>query len=157
MSLSLSSLSPSYSSYTQLMKLIHTQKQTPHNLLPKLFGELRQRYAARPGGYTRILRTEPKSQYDQGDSAILELVDGPRDLRFAVTAAAVARDRRLGRPSTELTRRNVAKVTRFRPEGASAFQDMVKRVAGLSLGGGARRKDDDGGGEGKGKEEAPAS
>ncbi|KAI1773499.1 ribosomal protein L17 [Hypoxylon cercidicola] len=108
---------------------------TPHALLPKLFGELRKRYAERPGGYTRVLRTEPKSQYDQGDSAILELVDGPRDLRFAMTAAAVARDQRLGRPSNELTLRNRSKVTRFRPGGESAFDSMVEKVAGLRLGG----------------------
>ncbi|KAI1762211.1 ribosomal protein L17 [Hypoxylon sp. FL1150] len=108
---------------------------TPHNLLPKLFGELRKRYAERPGGYTRVLRTEPKSQYDQGDSAILELVDGPRDMRFAMTAAAVARDQRLGRPSNDLTLMNRTKVTRFRPGGNSAFDAMVKRVAGMKLGG----------------------
>lgn len=82
-----------------------------------------------------MLRTEPKSRYDQGDSAILELVDGPRDLRFAMTAAAVARDERLGRPSRELTLLNRAKVTRFRPGGQTAFDDMVRRVAGLRLGG----------------------
>ncbi|KAI0387155.1 ribosomal protein L17 [Hypomontagnella monticulosa] len=107
---------------------------TPHNLLPKLFGELRKRYEARPGGYTRVLRTEPKSQYDQGDSAILELVDGPKDLRFAMTAAAVARDERLGRPSNELTLLNRAKVIRYRPNGQAAFDDMVKRVGKLGFG-----------------------
>lgn len=122
------------------MKIKSNTKQTPHTLLPKLFGELRQRYAQRPGGYTRVLRTEPKSQYDQGDSAILEFVDGPRDLRFAMTAAAVARDEKLGRPSNKLTLLNREKVTRFRPNGKAAFEEMVKRVAGLGLGGGARRK-----------------
>ncbi|KAF3057985.1 54S ribosomal protein L8, mitochondrial [Daldinia childiae] len=107
---------------------------TPHNLLPKLFGELRQRYASRPGGYTRVLRTEPKSRYDQGDSAILELVDGPKDLRFAMTAAAFAREQRLGRPHNALTLLNRQKVTRFRPGGQAAFDEMVKRVEGLRLG-----------------------
>ncbi|KAI0105188.1 ribosomal protein L17 [Hypoxylon sp. NC0597] len=116
---------------------------TPHTLLPKLFGELRKRYAERPGGYTRVLRTEPKSQYDQGASAILEFVDGPRDLRFAMTAATVARDEKLGRPSNRLTLLNRDKVTRYRPNGKAAFEDMVKRVAGLGLGGGARRKLDE--------------
>ncbi|KAI1468090.1 ribosomal protein L17 [Daldinia caldariorum] len=108
---------------------------TPHNLLPKLFGELRQRYASRPGGYTRVLRTEPKSRYDQGESAILELVDGPKDLRFAMTAAAVARDQRLGRPHNQLTLLNRQKVTRYRPDGQAAFDDMVKKVGALRLGG----------------------
>ncbi|KAI1416321.1 ribosomal protein L17 [Hypoxylon sp. FL1857] len=120
---------------------------TPHTLLPKLFGELRRRYAKRPGGYTRVLRTEPKSQYDQGDSAILELVDGPRDMRFAMTAAAVARDERLGRPSNHLTLLNRSKVTRYRRNGKAAFEDMVKRIAGLRLGGGPRKKDAENGAE----------
>ncbi|KAI0164451.1 ribosomal protein L17 [Hypoxylon sp. FL1284] len=106
---------------------------TPQALLPKLFGELRKRYAERPGGYTRVLRTEPVSQYDQGASAVLQLVDGPRDLRFAVTAAAVAQDRRLGREHRPLTLLNRQKVTRFRPGGDAAFDDMVSRVAKLNL------------------------
>src|ERR1700753_1676256 len=41
----------------------------PQLLLPKLFGEFRQRYANRPGGYTRVLRVEPKKE-DQAPSAI---------------------------------------------------------------------------------------
>ncbi|EAQ92429.1 hypothetical protein CHGG_00664 [Chaetomium globosum CBS 148.51] len=106
---------------------------TPHELLPKLFGELRERYAERPGGYTRVLRTEPKDKYNQAPSAILELVDGPKDMRFAMTAAAVARDRSLGKPHTDLTQKNIAKVTRYRREGREAFEAMVGRVEGLKL------------------------
>ncbi|KAI0853189.1 ribosomal protein L17 [Daldinia vernicosa] len=129
---------------------------TPHNLLPKLFGELRQRYADRPGGYTRVLRTEPKSRYDQGDSAILELVDGPKDLRFAMTAAAFAREQRLGRPHNALTLLNRQKVTRFRPGGQAAFDEMVKRVEGLRLGGGGKGTSGRDAGA-QGSAEAPAS
>ena len=102
--------------------------------MPKLFGELRQRYLTRPGGYTRVRRTEPKSQYDQGDSALLQFVDGPRDLRYAITAAAVARDRRLGRESTPLTVLNRTKALRYR--GADAedrFEAMVSRMRALNL------------------------
>ncbi|RYP48618.1 hypothetical protein DL769_011183 [Monosporascus sp. CRB-8-3] len=108
---------------------------TPHDLLPKLFGELRRRYADRPGGYTRVLRTEPKSAYDQGASAVLQLVDGPKDLRYAMTAAAVARDRRLGRPSNELTLLNRDKVLRYRGGKAAedAFERMVERMAAMRL------------------------
>ncbi|KAI0538179.1 ribosomal protein L17 [Xylaria digitata] len=108
---------------------------TPHDLLPKLFGELRKRYLERPGGYTRVLRTEPKSTYNQGASAILEFVDGPKDLRFAMTAAAVARDRALGRKSNELTLKNRSKVLRYRDNGEKAFDDMVKRIGKLDLAG----------------------
>ncbi|WYZ41875.1 hypothetical protein EsH8_V_000770 [Colletotrichum jinshuiense] len=98
---------------------------TPHDLLPKLFGELRERYSERPGGYTRVLRTEPRSTYDQAPSAILELVDGPRDARFMLTAKAVAHDKDQGKRHTELTQKNVAKVTRYRKDGKTAFDDMV--------------------------------
>ncbi|KAI1435175.1 ribosomal protein L17 [Xylaria sp. CBS 124048] len=109
---------------------------TPHDLLPKLFGELRQRYEARPGGYTRVLRTEPKSKYDQGESAILEFVDGPKDIRFAMTAAAVARDRALGRQSTSLTIKNRIKVLRYREPGSDKmFNQMVRQIAKMDLGG----------------------
>lgn len=100
---------------------------TPHDLLPKVFGELRERYAKRPGGYTRVLRTEPRNRYDQAPSAILELLDGPRDIRFAMTAKAVARDMKNGNESTELTLKNKQKVTRYRKDGNQAFDALVKR------------------------------
>ncbi|OAQ61980.1 ribosomal protein YmL8 [Pochonia chlamydosporia 170] len=102
---------------------------TPHVLLPKLFGELRNRYITREGGYTRVVRTEPKNTYDQGESAILEFVDGPKDSRFMMTAKAIARDRLLGRQSTPLTLQNTKKVTQFR--GAQDLEDLVQRFVAL--------------------------
>ena len=101
--------------------------------MPKLFGELRERYLERPGGYTRVLRTEPKNTYDQAPSAILELVDGPKDMRFAMTAAAIARDRNTRHEHSDLTLKNVEKVTRFRKNGARELEDLVSKVRGLGL------------------------
>ncbi|KAK7698867.1 54S ribosomal protein L8, mitochondrial [Diaporthe eres] len=101
---------------------------TPDALLPKLFGELRERYLARPGGYTRVLRTEPKDKADQAPSAILELVDGQRDMRFAMTAATVARDEVLGRDSAHITKMNVKKVTAFRQDGEREFRALVDEI-----------------------------
>jgi hypothetical protein len=75
-----------------------------------------------------VLRTQPKSTYDQAPSAILELVDGRRDMRFAMTAAAVARDRANNTESTDLTLRNMAKVTRFRTDGEAKFDAMVEQI-----------------------------
>ena len=104
--------------------------QTPHELIPKLFGPLRERYANRPGGYTRVLRIEPLKP-DQAPSAILELVDGERDMRFAMTAKTLARMRVRERDGeedvkwTELTERNVKKVTAFRPGGEERLEQVV--------------------------------
>lgn len=75
-----------------------------------------------------MMRTEPKDRYSQAPSAILELVDGPRDLRFAMTAATVARDQVIGKPHSDLTHKTVNKVTRYRKNGQEAFEDMVARI-----------------------------
>ncbi|KAK4449091.1 ribosomal protein L17 [Podospora aff. communis PSN243] len=108
---------------------------TPEALMPKLFGELKGRYALRAGGYTRVLRTEPKDKYSQAASAVLELVDGPKDMRFAMTAAAVARDRALGKEHTDVTEKNIAKVIRYRKNGEQEFEEMVAKVSALNLAG----------------------
>lgn len=78
-----------------------------------------------------MLRTEPlnRHQLDQAPSAVLELVDGPHDVRFAMTAATVARDEVLGKAvSHETTRLNVRKVTAFRADGKRVFRDLVERI-----------------------------
>jgi len=96
----------------------------PVELIPKLFTTLRERYQSRPGGYTRVLRIEPLKQ-DTAASAILELVDGPRDMRFAMTAKTLVREREQG-IVRELTARNVRKVTQFRPGGEEELERVVK-------------------------------
>ncbi|KAJ5811799.1 54S ribosomal protein L8 [Penicillium riverlandense] len=120
----------------------------PHQIVPKLFGELRERYATRPGGYTRVLRIEPRNQFefykkprgdksprdpkpvDQAESAILELVDGPKDVRFAMTARAVARQREKGlQTPNQLTMLNVGKVTRFRKDGVEELENAIKELS----------------------------
>jgi hypothetical protein len=102
--------------------------QTPHEILPKLFGPLRERYAERPGGYTRVLRVEPKKD-DQAASAILELVDGPKDMRFALTARTVARRREQGLETlNDMTLTNVKKVTQFRKDGVEALEREISKL-----------------------------
>ncbi|ORY10853.1 50S ribosomal protein L17 [Clohesyomyces aquaticus] len=102
---------------------------TPHEIMPKLFGEIRRRYQDRPGGYTRVLRIEPTKE-DQAESAILELVDGPRDMRFAMTAKTLAQLKE-GQEVNNLTAMNVKKVTRYRHNGVSELGKMVEKMRDL--------------------------
>ena len=111
--------------------------------MPKLFGPIRERYLSRPGGYTRVLRIEPLKP-DQAPSAILELIDGPKDMRFAMTARTLARQRsqdekrekggQAPRGLNDLTLRNVKKVTRFREDGEKALESLARRFEQLGVG-----------------------
>lgn len=74
-----------------------------------------------------MLRTE-SDQNDAAQSAILSLIDGPRDMRFAMTAKALARHQTEGSPMTELTALNMHKVTRFREDGEAELEAEVKRL-----------------------------
>jgi hypothetical protein len=110
--------------------------QEPHRYLPKLFTELRLRYASRPGGYTRVLRIEPEKE-DQAASAILELVDGPKDMRLALTAKTIVQKRNAAEERgrefklDDMTAWNVRKVTRFREGGEKDLDDMVAKFERL--------------------------
>lgn len=72
----------------QLRNSLHKNTE---RTVPKLFEELSHRYALRQGGYTRIHKFGHRKG-DHAASAILELVDGPKDLKFAITAKAVGRE-----------------------------------------------------------------
>lgn len=95
-------------------------------MVPKLFGPIRERYLTRPGGYTRVLRIEPMKE-DQAESAILELVDGPKDMRFAMTAKTLARLAPT-QQLNDMTAKNVKRVTQFREDGMSQLQEMVQQM-----------------------------
>ncbi|KAG6829391.1 hypothetical protein H0H92_004659 [Tricholoma furcatifolium] len=58
------------------------------SLVPKLFTTFAQRYANRPGGYTRIHKLGNRPG-DNAPRAVLELVDNPRDLRWEMTSRAI--------------------------------------------------------------------
>ena len=108
--------------------------QRPHEMLPKLFGPLRERYANRPGGYTRVLRIEPIKE-DQAPSAILELVDGPKDMRFAMTARTIAKAQADGKAINDMTAANIHKVTRYRPTAEQDLEEMVGKFAEMEAAG----------------------
>lgn len=96
----------------------------------KVFSELATRYKERPGGYTRVLRI-PDRKGDKAAAAVLELVDGPKDVRFEITAKTIARNRVLDTPMTELTMKNLAKVTRYRKDGQSSLEALVTKESRL--------------------------
>lgn len=77
-----------------------------------------------------MVRTETTDKHGQSESAILELVDGPKDSRFMMTAKTVARDRLMGRTTMPVTKMNVKKVTQFR--GMQDFESMVQRYMVLN-------------------------
>jgi large subunit ribosomal protein L17 len=69
-------------------------------LLPKLFGPLAERYRARNGGYTRVL----KAGFRYGDNAplaVVELVDRDPDAKGADDKARVAAQRDEAAETTE--------------------------------------------------------
>jgi large subunit ribosomal protein L17 len=107
-----------------------SSSKTPHELMPKVFNELRVRYEKRPGGYTRVLRTEPKSTYDHAPSALLEFVDSPNDTRLLMTASIVANDQKRNRKVNRLTLLNRKKVTQFRENGKQVFEKLVDQIKG---------------------------
>jgi hypothetical protein len=70
---------------------------------------------------------------DQAPSAILELVDGPKDIRFAMTARTIARRKKEGMEINEMTARNIEKVTRYRPNGEKDLESMVEKLNRLKI------------------------
>ena len=121
--------------------------------MPRL-AAMAQRYAERPGGYTRIhLMGHRKG--DHAPRAILELVDNPTDVKLDMTARAMAREtdimlRRAQRnvslaelhtllaaqPNVPLerderfaplTRRNISKLVRYR--GETARTELAQKAA----------------------------
>jgi len=99
-------------------------------MVPKLFGPIRERYLDRPGGYTRVLRVEPLKE-DQAASAILELVDGPNDMRFAMTARTLANVRRKNQTINDITQTNIDKVTRYRRNGEKELEELAEKMEEL--------------------------
>jgi ribosomal protein L17 len=115
----------------------------PKTLLFKLFNTLAERYAKRPGGYTRITKFGRRPG-DHAPVALVSLVDGPRDVRFEMTARAAAREatvaareagsaEKLGsefKGTRDLTVMNVEKVLKYRgEEGKKEFEALAQEYA----------------------------
>jgi len=72
-------------------------------VVEKLFGELSKRYAARKGGYTRVVKLADRRWGDSAEMAVLELVDHAPILKGkaakAATPKAVASDKAASAPT----------------------------------------------------------
>lgn len=78
-----------------------------------------------------MLRIEPIKE-DQAPSAILELVDGPKDMRFAMTARTIAHVRSKGQDINDMTAANIAKVTRYRQRGEEDLEELIQKFDRLA-------------------------
>ncbi len=94
--------------------------------IPKLFQDLRTRFAKREGGFTRVLRLEPRLG-DRAEQSIVELVDGPKEMKLWMTARVVARLQLQNLPVDDLTQHNVNKLIQFRAGGQEEFDALVER------------------------------
>ena len=99
-----------------------------------MFDVLASRYSNRPGGYTRVLKLPPRYG-DMAPQAILELVDGKRDMHFSMTARRVARSSILGTKwLSESTRDAMFRILQFRGQkGGKEFDEEVERQKELLL------------------------
>lgn len=60
-------------------------------------------------------------------------------MRFMMTAKAVALGEREGLPMNDITKKNISKVTRYRQNGQSVFDDMVDKFRNLNTRRGDRK------------------
>jgi hypothetical protein len=88
---------------------------------------LKDRYEGRYRGFTRVLKLEPRLS-DNAPQSILELVDGQREMKFWLLARVVARLEQQNLPVDSVTKANVEKLLKFKPEGELKFRQVVDRV-----------------------------
>lgn len=55
-------------------------------------------------------------------------------MRFAMTARTIARERGEGKSTSEMTQRNMEKVTKYRPNGEKQLEEMVEKLNDLEVG-----------------------
>ncbi|KAK0545802.1 54S ribosomal protein L8, mitochondrial [Tilletia horrida] len=103
----------------------HKYLYSPEQTLPHLYA-LAQRYAGRPGGYTRI-HLFGHRKGDHAPRAVLELVDSPRDVRLEMTARAVGRQLYTGAAA--------AQVASLSLSGAGSSSTLIGREPTLDAAG----------------------
>ncbi len=72
-------------------------------VVEKLFGTLADRYQARPGGYTRVLRLSDRRRGDSAEMALFELVDHPILTRKRVKPEKVKPGKNVDKKAEDVT------------------------------------------------------
>ena len=100
------------------------------DVLKRLFDVVAPRYATRPGGYTRLLKTG----YRAGDNAplsILELIDSDRAVVPAVETEDVKKKGAKDKPKAEKTEKKVAKPKKEKkPRAEKRLEQKEKKGGG---------------------------
>ncbi|KAG5520155.1 hypothetical protein PMAC_001231 [Pneumocystis sp. 'macacae'] len=102
----------------------YVQSIKPKVTIPKLYEILKKRFSERSGGYTRVLRLPPRKS-DSAPMAILEYIDGPKDIRLLMTAKTMINIEDSNIKTSKITMKNIEKVTHFQKENLATFKNTI--------------------------------
>lgn len=119
-------------------------------VVAKLFGTLKERYSARAGGYTRVLKLADRRWGDAAEMAILELVDHPPiDRKRKVKTEAETTEATKKAESTQAQADPFSKMRKTFGGGRSKVSGATGKGAGRSKSAAGRKTPSAGGGGSK--------
>ena len=111
-----------------------------NDVVARLFGPLAERYKARAGGYTRVLKMADRRWGDAAEMAVLELVDHPTLDRKRKKPAAGAADKKAADTAPKDPVGRFRNMFKGKDQGKVATAGKGGRGGGAAKGGGAGRK-----------------